>query len=129
MKMLLRPPTKKRFMRLLKEETQAHLQRRFENWRSFVSQWLFADRGRAQRLADHLGCSRQRISQWFVLHHRNAPGWVVMPTLEFIEREQTLPDVRHPVSPKTAENPAQEASFIRAHLGRAIDFAHSLKNV
>lgn len=91
----------------------------FSDWLSSVADFLMADRGRAARLARHLGVSRQRISQWFTLNHRICPGWVVQPTLEFLETENLLRDVRHPASQKTQKSPAL-ANISR--LGRATDF-------
>ncbi len=82
----------------------------FVSFRLRVAQALSEDRGRASRLARFLGVSRQRISQWFTLAElpavrRLVPGWVVLPTLEFLDRENIFADVRHPQSPNTAETP------------------------
>lgn len=63
----------------------------FLDWRIDVSTFLWSDRGRASRLAEFLGVSRQRVSQWFVMAghpavRRLVPGWVVMPTVDWITR-------------------------------------------
>lgn len=63
----------------------------FVDWRESVSLHLFANRGQASRLAEFLGVSRQRVSQWFIIHHRLVPGWVVMPTVEFFYRTANEP--------------------------------------
>lgn len=97
----------------------------FMRWRVAVSRILLADRGRASRLARFLGVSRQRVSQWFVLHHRDVPGWVVMATLEFLERENTLPDVRHPASqrPQSPHRGTAPGANVSIRLRRAFEFA------
>lgn len=61
-------------------------QKAFFDWRCNISLYLYSNRGHASRLAEFLGVSRPRITQWFVVHHRLVPGWVVMPTLEFLEK-------------------------------------------
>jgi hypothetical protein len=107
----------------------------FLAWRQDVSQWLFEKRGRASRLAEHLGVSRQRVSQWFFVLHRNVPGWTVQPTLEFLRKESDLAGLETPGKPKTAESPGLDGSADLStngidpdfRLGRAIAFCRFLE--
>jgi hypothetical protein len=105
-----------------------HWQREFGLWRFEVSDWLSQERGRSTRLADWLGVSRQRVSQWFIIQHRNVPGWTVQPTLEFLERENTLGELKHPSSqdsksPGLGQRPNADCAdgSLSHRLGRALD--------
>lgn len=60
---------------------------RFDRWRLFFSVWLFDDRGRANRLAEHLDVHRCNVSKWFVTCLTRPPAWAIVPTLEFFARE------------------------------------------
>ena len=65
---------------------------KFAAWRSVLSHWIWEDRGRATRLAIHLGVPRVDISNWFTLCRTNPPAWSIVPTLEFFSFEQTRCD-------------------------------------
>ena len=59
---------------------ETHVER-FENWLLKLRSFLTTERGRASRLAEHLGVSRQNVSRWFVTrsgYKRDVPAWAAL---------------------------------------------------
>ena len=62
---------------MISDTQQRHVER-FEQWRLQLRSFLTGKRGRASRLAEHLGVRRQNVSRWFVSrsgYKRDVPAW------------------------------------------------------
>ncbi len=61
--------------------TQERHVERFNDWLAQFRSFLTAERGRASRLAEHLGVRRQNVSRWFVSrsgYKRDVPAWAAV---------------------------------------------------
>ncbi len=67
---------------------ETHVER-FENWLLKLRSFLTTERGRASRLAEHLGVSRQNVSRWFVTrsgYKRDVPAWAALTANVWLSR-------------------------------------------
>jgi len=65
---------------MISDTQQRHVER-FEQWRLQLRSFLTGKRGRASRLAEHLGVRRQNVSRWFVSrsgYKRDVPAWAAV---------------------------------------------------
>ena len=59
--------------------TQERHVERFNDWLAQLRSFLTAERGRASRLAEHLGVRRQNVSRWFISgYKRDVPAWAAL---------------------------------------------------